>query len=125
MIKKILRFKMKVWHEYYYSITNTFKMENLLANKDLINKYLRLVIKQQFNTEIDLRGEYTFTENLVSKKPIIATTFSEKILSQPDIKMVLTSVITEINIGVCTTEQMQKAVEIYPETDSREMQEIV
>lgn len=104
---------------------NTLKMENLLANKDLINNYLKLVIKLQFNTEIDLKGEYTFTENLVSKKPIIATTFSERVLSSPDIKTVLTSVITEINIGVCTTEQMRKAVQDYPEADTREMQEIV
>jgi hypothetical protein len=83
MIKKILRFKMKVWHEYYYIIINTLKMENLLANKDLINKYLRLVIKQQFNTEIDLRGEYTFTENLVSKNQLLPLLSRKKFFRSP------------------------------------------
>ncbi|WP_306620982.1 hypothetical protein [Chryseobacterium ginsenosidimutans] len=79
-------------------------MENIFENKDLINRYLILSVWQQFNLKIDLKGEYIFAENIVSKKTIIAATFSDKILSQPIIKTFLSSIITQINIGNLDTD---------------------
>ncbi|WP_294286615.1 hypothetical protein [uncultured Chryseobacterium sp.] len=89
-------------------------MENLSENKELIKNYLHYIIRQQFNTDIDLTGEYAFTENLVSRKPIIATTFSDKILSDPEMKLFLTSLITEINTGGCTIQSMKTKLRNYP-----------
>ncbi|KAA0129664.1 hypothetical protein FY557_05020 [Chryseobacterium sp. SN22] len=89
-------------------------MENLSENKELINNYLNYIIQQQFNTQIDLTDEYTFIENLVSRKPIIATTFSDKILSDPEIKRFLTSLITEINTGSCSIQSMKMKLRNYP-----------
>ncbi len=74
--------------------------------KELIGKYLTKSIKLQFNLDIDLQNEYMLTENIVSKKPIVATTFSDKILSKPSLKMFLTSLITEINNERCSREFM-------------------
>ncbi len=88
-------------------------MENLSENKELIKSYLHHIIRQQFNTEIDLTDEYTFTENLVSRKPIIATTFSDKILSDPEMKRFLTSLITEINTGSCSIQSMKMKLRNY------------
>lgn len=95
-------------------------MENLSKHKELINNYINFSIQQQFRITVDLKDEYTFTENLVSKKPIIATTFSDKILADSEIKMFLTSLITEINTGNCSTEMMRNQLE----ADSQEMQEM-
>lgn len=79
-------------------------MTNNLNIKDLIKKYLTQSIRLQFNMDIDLKNEYTLTQNIVSKKTIIAATFSEKILSKPGLKLFLTSLITEINNERCSTE---------------------
>lgn len=77
---------------------------NNLTIKNLIKKYLTQSIRLQFNMDIDLKGEYTFTQNIVSKKTIIAATFSEKILAKPGLKLFLMSLITEINNERCSTE---------------------
>ncbi|WP_345201461.1 hypothetical protein [Chryseobacterium ginsengisoli] len=99
-------------------------MENILENKDLINSYLNLSVLQQFNINIDLKDEYVFTENLVSKKPIIATTFTDRIISYPMIKLFLTALITDINNGNCTIEFIKKRLKYSKESDSQEMEEI-
>jgi hypothetical protein len=88
------------------------EMENILENKELINSYLSLSIQKQFNLNIDLKGEYAFAENLVSKRTIIAATFSDKILANPLIKMFLTSIITQINIGSCDTDFIKDQLKI-------------
>jgi len=83
---------------------------NTLTIKNLIKKYLTQSIRLQFNMDIDLKGEYTFTRNIVSKKTIIAATFSEKILSKPGLKMFLASLITEINNERCSMEFIMEKV---------------
>ncbi len=103
----------------------TLEMENLSENKELINNYLNFIIQQQFNLQIDLTDEYTFIDNLVSRKPIIATTFSDKILSDPEIKMFLTSLITEINTGNCTIKFMKTKMKNYPQSDWSSFRRIV
>ena len=66
-------------------------------NKEIIEHYLNLSVKQQFDIDLDLKDEFTFTENLVSKKTIIAPTFSDKILSKPEIKEFLSALISDMN----------------------------
>lgn len=72
-------------------------MESMEQNKEIIAYYLALSVKQQFNIDLDLTDEFIFTENIVSKKTIIAPTFSERILSQPEIKEFLSALISDIN----------------------------
>lgn len=72
-------------------------MENMTQNKDTLEYYLSLSVKQQFNIDLDLKDEFIFTENLVSKKTIIAPTFSDKILSKPEIKEFLSALISDRN----------------------------
>lgn len=79
--------------------------------KRLLNNYLALSVKHHFDLEIDMNDEYGFAENLVSKKTIIAPTFSEKILSDPSVKMFLSSLITEINNENCTEEMIKERLE--------------
>ncbi|MFC7345335.1 hypothetical protein ACFQO9_01220 [Chryseobacterium zhengzhouense] len=72
-------------------------MESFEQSKDLIEYYLALSIKQQFNIDLDLKDEFTFTENIVSKKMIIAPTFSDRILKDSEIKDFLHALISDIN----------------------------
>ncbi|MCJ8154392.1 hypothetical protein MKJ01_11530 [Chryseobacterium sp. SSA4.19] len=76
-------------------------MTTYIKIKELITKYLTRSIKLQFDLDIDLQNEYILTENIVSKKTIIVRTFSNKILSKPDLNLFLTSLITEINNEKC------------------------
>lgn len=72
-------------------------MESIKQTKEVVEYYLTLSIKQQFNLDLDLKDEFILTENLVSKKLIIAPTFSEKILNNPEIKDFLHALISDIN----------------------------
>lgn len=72
-------------------------MESIKQTKEVVEYYLTLSIKQQFNLNLDLKDEFILTENLVSKKLIIAPTFSEKILNNPEIKDFLYALISDIN----------------------------
>lgn len=92
-------------------------MENLEQNKDIVAYYLALSVKQQFNIDIDLTNEFIFTENLVSKKIIIAPTFSDKILSVPELKEFLSALISYMN----NEQQSEK----LPQHDSEEVRNIV
>lgn len=80
-----------------YFIIKHLEMEVTEQNKDIIEYYLSLNVQQHFGIDIDLKDEFTFTENIVSKKIIIASTFSEKILSKPEIKEFLSGLISDIN----------------------------
>lgn len=92
-------------------------MEITEQNKDTIEYYLALNIQQQFGSRIDLKDEFTFTENLVSKKTIIAPTFSDKILSQPEIKEFLSALISDIN----NEEQPRK----LPSSDQNQIRNVI
>jgi len=72
-------------------------MESIEQSKEVVEYYLTLSIKQQFNLDLDLKDEFILTENLVSKNLIIAPTFSEKILYNPEIKDFLHALISDIN----------------------------
>ena len=85
-------------------------MERTKENKELINSYIIASIKQHFGIEMDISSEYTFAENLVSKKMIIATTFTEKILSHPEIKMFLSSLINELNNEKCSVDFVRNTI---------------
>ncbi|REC74342.1 hypothetical protein DRF60_17920 [Chryseobacterium elymi] len=91
------------------------QMENMLQNIDLIHRYLSISITDQFYSTVDLEGEYTFTQNIVSKKTIIVSTFTSKILLHPQLKLFLTALITEINNGKCTVELIRERIRHFEE----------
>ncbi len=88
----------------------------------MIRKYLTTSVKSQFDMDIDLDKEYTLTENIVSKKPIIARTFTQKILSRPALKLFLTSLITEINYEKCSWEFIKSKLNSMQGSDSQHIQ---
>ena len=96
-----------------------------MENQDLISKYLRLSLLRHFNKDIDLRNEYVYTKNLVSKRPIVATTFSEKISSEPELKMFLSSLINELNNEKCSQDFVQNRLNYLQQSDSGEMKKII
>ncbi len=91
-------------------------MNTQIKIKELTRKYLTRSIKMQFNIDVDLNNEYTLTENIVSKKTIIARTFSDNILSKPSLKLFLTSLITEINNEKCSIEFMKGKMKSMPKS---------
>lgn len=92
--------------------------------RKMIRNYLTSCVKSQFDIDINLEKEYTLTENLVSKKTIIAPTFTDEILSRPDLKLFLTSLITEINNEKCSREFIMKKMQFSKESDSQQMEMI-
>lgn len=90
--------------------------------KKMIKKYLTISIKSQFDLDINLEKEYALTENLVSKKTIIAPTFTKKILSRPGLKLFLTSIITEINNEKCSMEFIVNKIKSLHGKDSQSVQ---
>ncbi|WP_267406176.1 MULTISPECIES: hypothetical protein [unclassified Chryseobacterium] len=100
-------------------------MERIKENKELISRYLTLSVKQHFGVDVDVSNEYTFAENLVSKKMIIATTFTEKIVANPELKMFLYSLINELNNEKCSVDFIREKFDHLRESDSEEMEKIV
>ncbi|WP_326983311.1 hypothetical protein VUJ46_01825 [Chryseobacterium sp. MYb264] len=100
-------------------------MERIKENKELITRYFTLSVKHHFGVNMDLNGEYTFAENLVSKKMIIAATFTEKVKSNPEIKMFLSSLIHELNNEKCSIDFVKERLDHLRESDSQEMERIV
>ncbi|MGK6341448.1 hypothetical protein ACMGDK_04365 [Chryseobacterium sp. DT-3] len=90
-------------------------MENMLENIDLIHRYLSISITDRFYSTVDLEGEYTFTQNIVSKKTIIVSTFTNKILLYPELKLFVTALITEINNGKCTVDLIRERIKHFEE----------
>ncbi|WP_123851790.1 hypothetical protein [Chryseobacterium shandongense] len=90
--------------------------------KKMIKKYLTISVKSQFDLDINLEKEYALTENLVSKKTIIAPTFTKKILSRPGLKLFLTSIITEINNEKCSVEFIVNKIKSLHGKDSQSVQ---
>lgn len=88
----------------------------------LIRKYLTISVQSQFDLDIDLKKEYALTENLVSKKTIVAPTFTKKILSRPGLKLFLTSIITEINNEKCSMEFILGKIKSLRGNDSQQIQ---
>lgn len=100
-------------------------MENMLQNIDLIHRYFSASIKDQFRISVDLDGEYIFTQNIVSKKTIIASTFTNKILSDPQLKLFLSALIAEINSGRCTVDAIRNRMRHFDEVRHRPFRRII
>ena len=70
---------------------------HLLRDQKLIDEYFRLVIKRDLNLDLDVSNEYVIVHNIVSKKLIIARTFSDITLENPELYFLLSSLIQDVN----------------------------
>lgn len=88
-------------------------MIDLLSFKKLVIRYLEFLITEDFKKFYDLSFEIIFTENIVSKKVIVVSNFSEQIIKDGDLKIYLETVITNINLRLIREEDMYRAVKDY------------
>ena len=93
--------------------------------KRLLNNYLALCVKQQLGLVIDLTDQYDFAENLVSKKSIIAPTFTDVVLSNNELKMFLSSLIIELNYEKCSADDIKERLENLKKSHFEEIKKIV
>ncbi|MFL9832608.1 hypothetical protein [Chryseobacterium terrae] len=93
--------------------------------KKLLNDYLALCVKKQLNLDVDLNNQYDFAENLVSKKTIIAPTFTDEVFSNNELKMFLSSLITELNNENCNTDEIRERLRKLQPLETEELKKIV
>ncbi|RLJ32395.1 hypothetical protein CLU97_1849 [Chryseobacterium sp. 7] len=79
---------------------------DLINDKHLIDEYFNFKVKSEFNIDIDLSNEYTTAHNIVSKKLILVQTFSDTIVENPQLYLLLRSLIHNINSYHVTKNQM-------------------
>ncbi|SIS69839.1 hypothetical protein SAMN05421786_1011078 [Chryseobacterium ureilyticum] len=84
------------------------KAEPLHLNNDkrLIDQYFNFVIKKELNIDISIINEYVVVQNIVSKKLILVKTFSENVLINPSLYLLLSSLIQQINTRSLTKDQI-------------------
>lgn len=70
---------------------------DLINDKYLIDEYFNFKIKRELNIDIDLSSEYITAHNIVSKKLILVQTFSNTIMDNPQLYLLLRSLIHNIN----------------------------
>ncbi|MBE4949066.1 hypothetical protein [Chryseobacterium culicis] len=70
---------------------------DLINDKYLIDEYFNFKVKSELNIDIDLSNEYTTAHNIVSKKLILVQTFSDTTIGNPQLYLLLRSLIHNIN----------------------------
>lgn len=84
---------------------------HLKSDKKIIDKYFNLVIKKELNIDVNASTEYVVVQNIVSKKLILVKTFSDSILENPSLYLLLSSLIQQINTCSLTKRQIITALE--------------
>lgn len=84
------------------------KAEPLHLNNDkkLIDEYFSFIIKKELNADINVKNEYVVVQNVVSKKLILVKTFSDTIMANPSLYLLLSSLIQGINTRSITKKQI-------------------
>lgn len=93
--------------------------------KSMLNNYLALCVKQQLGLNVDLTDQYDFAENLVSKKSIIAPTFTDKVLYNNQLKIFLSSLISELNYEKCSADDIKERLENLKKSHLDEIKKVV
>jgi len=84
---------------------------DLVRDKNYIDKYFSLTIKKELNIDIDVSNEYIAAQNIVSRKLILVKTFSEVVMGNPELYLLLVSLIHEANTRPLTREQINSVLE--------------
>lgn len=85
---------------------------DLLKDQKLIDEYLSWVVKKDLNIDINVSNEYVAAHNIVSQKLILVKTFSDIILENPDLYLLLSSLIQDINTGSLTKSRIHYLLKI-------------
>ncbi|WFB68183.1 hypothetical protein [Chryseobacterium sp. WX] len=83
---------------------------DLINDKYLIDEYFKLKVSKELNIDIDLSSEYITAHNIVSKKLILVQTFSHTIMENPQLYLLLRSLIHNVNSYHVTKSQMISAL---------------
>ena len=84
---------------------------HLNSDKKIIDEYFNLIIKKELNIDVNVNNEYVVVQNIVSKKLILAKTFSDNVLENPSLYLLLASLIQDINTCSLTKSQLTAAIE--------------
>lgn len=84
---------------------------DLVRDKNFIDKYFSLTIKKELNIDIDVSSEYIAAQNIVSRKLILVKTFSDVVMVNPDLYLLLASLIHDVNTRPITKGQIIRALE--------------
>ncbi|EFK35222.1 Uncharacterised protein [Chryseobacterium gleum] len=77
-----------------------------VTDKHLIDEYFNLAVKKELNIDIDVSSEYIAAHNIVSKKSILVKTFSDAVMGNPDLYLLLRSLIQNVNTYSLTKSQI-------------------
>lgn len=87
----------------------------LARDKEIIDEYFSLIVKDELDISMNFSNEYIITENIVSKKQILVKTFSDFIRINSPLYFLLQALIHKINSGILRRTQMTKALESFRE----------
>lgn len=74
--------------------------------KNLVDRYLLMHVRNTFGVEFPIADEYVVTLNMISKKIIVAKTFSNVVIENQSLHYLLNSLIHAINSGLVKPEDM-------------------
>lgn len=96
----------------YFSTVNLTKMELPETGscckdyKALVDQYLLMNVRNTFGMELPIADEYVVTLNMISKKIIVAKTFSDTVIENQPLHYLLNSLIHAINSGLVKSDDM-------------------
>ncbi|MDM1555197.1 MULTISPECIES: hypothetical protein [Chryseobacterium] len=83
---------------------------DLTRDKKFVDEYFTLVIKKELDLDVNLSNEYRVAQNIVSKKLILVKTFSDRVLEDPSLYLLLASLIQDINTHSLTKRDLVSAL---------------
>ncbi|GEJ44011.1 hypothetical protein [Chryseobacterium sp. ON_d1] len=87
------------------------ELSDPVDDKYLIDQYFNLIIKKELNIDVDVSNEYIIAQNIVSKKLILVNTFSDAIMGNPQLYLLLRSLLYNVNTLCLTKRQIMMALE--------------
>ncbi|MBO9691301.1 hypothetical protein [Chryseobacterium sp.] len=87
------------------------ELSDPVDDKYLIDQYFNLIIKKELNIDVDVSNEYVIAQNIVSKKLILVNTFSDAIMGNPQLYLLLRSLLYNVNTLCLTKRQIVMALE--------------
>ena len=88
---------------------------HLARDKQIIDEYFRLIVKNELNFNMNFSNEYIITKNIVSKKLILVKTFSDSIQINSPLYFLLNSLFHKINAGILRRAEMMEALKAFKE----------
>ncbi len=84
---------------------------DLIRDKTFIDKYFNVIIKRELKVDINVSNEYIVAQNIISRKLILVKTFSESVMENPELYVLLVSLIHDVNTRILTKDHIIKTLE--------------